>query len=100
LTYILQGAGLVMGGVALLFPQYLGPLIWGSVTLVVDPWNYRRGAVSLLRDLEEGDYGRLGRLLLAGLICGVLWESLNFFARRSGSTPSAASKASKCSRCR
>ena len=80
LTYVLQWVGLVMGGLALFFPHYLAPLIWGSVTLMVDPWNYRRGAVSLLRDLEEGDYGRLGRLLLAGLICGVVWESLNFFA--------------------
>jgi hypothetical protein len=80
LTYALQTIGLVLAGLALLFPYYLAPLIWGSFTLIVDPWNYRRGARSLLRDLEDGNYGLLSRLLLAGLICGVLWESLNFFA--------------------
>jgi hypothetical protein len=72
--------GLALAGLALVFPYYLAPLIWGSFTLIVDPWNYRRGARSLLRDFEEGDLGLIGRLLLAGLICGVVWESLNFFA--------------------
>ena len=80
MTYTLQWIGLVTGGLALLFPYYLAPLVWGSLTLIIDPWNYRRGAVSLLRDLEVGNLGRLGRILLAGLICGVVWESLNFFA--------------------
>jgi len=80
LTYQLQGIGLVLAGVALVFPHYLAPLIWGSFTLLVDPWNYRRGARSLLRDLEKGDLGLMARLLLAGLICGVVWESLNFVA--------------------
>lgn len=80
MTYAIQGVGLLMAGVALIFPYYLGPLIWGSITLLVDPWNYRRGARSLLRDLEHGDYGLLARILLGGLICGVVWESLNFYA--------------------
>jgi len=80
LTYGLQLVGLLTGGAALLFPYYLAPLVWGSFTLIVDPWNYRRGARSLLRDLEDGNVGLLARILLAGLICGVIWESLNFFA--------------------
>lgn len=79
-TYVLQAAGIMTGSIALAFPHYLAPLIWGSFTLIVDPWNYRRGSRSLLRDLEHGDYGLIGRLLLAGLIAGVVWESLNFFA--------------------
>lgn len=80
LSYIIQIVGLVMGGLALIYPTYLAPLIWGSFTFVVDPWNYRRGARSLLRDFEVGDFGLIARLLTAGLICGVVWESLNFFA--------------------
>ncbi|MBI1176844.1 DUF4332 domain-containing protein [bacterium] len=80
LTYTLQFIGGTTAALALLFPYYLAPLVWGSFTLIVDPWNYRRGARSLLRDLEDGNYGLLARLLLAGLICGVVWESLNFFA--------------------
>ncbi|MCH7666893.1 MAG: DUF4332 domain-containing protein [Acidobacteria bacterium] len=80
LTYVLQAVGLLTGGLALLYPYYFAPLVWGSFTLIVDPWNYRRGARSLLRDLENGDYGLIARLLLAGLVCGVVWESLNFLA--------------------
>ena len=80
LTFVLQGVGLATLAVALLFPRYLAPLVWGSFTLLVDPWNYRRGTRSLLRDFEHGDYGLLARLLTAGLVCGVIWESANFFA--------------------
>ncbi|MBI4605827.1 MAG: DUF4332 domain-containing protein [Planctomycetes bacterium] len=79
-SYALQLLGLAMAGAAVAFPRYLGPLIWGSVTLIVDPWNYRRGSRSALRDLEAGDRGGIARLLLAGLLCGLVWEGLNFFA--------------------
>jgi hypothetical protein len=54
--------------------------VWGSLTYLLDPWNYRRGARSLLGDVEAGDWGTLGRLLLAGLCCGLVWESFNFLA--------------------
>ncbi len=80
LSYGLQVLGFGMAGLALLFPYYLAPLIWGSFTFVVDPWNYRRGARSILKDMEAGDWGLLLRVLAAGLLCGVVWESLNFFA--------------------
>lgn len=76
----LQGLGLAMALLAVLFPTYLAPLIWGSLTFLLDPWNYRRGNRSLLRDVEAGDGGAVARLLLAGLISGVVWESLNFAA--------------------
>ena len=54
--------------------------MWGSLTFLVDPWNYRRGARSLLGDVERGDVGIVARLLLAGLVCGLVWESFNFLA--------------------
>ncbi|MGK0217478.1 MAG: hypothetical protein ACI9HE_000956 [Planctomycetota bacterium] len=76
----LQLLGLVMVGLALAFPFYLAPLIWGSLTFLIDPWNYRRGNRSLLRDFEAGDGRAVLRLFLAGLICGLVWESLNFVA--------------------
>ena len=79
-SYAVQGLGAVMAGLAILFPYYLAPLIWGSFTFLVDPWNYRRGARSLLCDLEHGDWGLVARVFLAGLVCGFVWESFNFFA--------------------
>jgi hypothetical protein len=75
-----QALGAAMAAAAVCFPAYLAPLIWGSLSFLIDPLNYRLGARSLLRDVEGGDWGRLARALLAGLICGVIWESLNFWA--------------------
>jgi predicted flap endonuclease-1-like 5' DNA nuclease len=69
-----------MVGLSLVLSEYLAPLVWSSLTLILDPWNYRRGARSLLHDLERGEPGPVTRVLLAGLACGVVWESLNFFA--------------------
>ena len=76
----LQMLGLTMAILAIAFPFYLAPLIWGSFTFLLDPWNYRRGNRSLLRDIEAGDERAVWRLFVAGLISGLIWESLNFFA--------------------
>ncbi len=76
----IQAVGALMIALAILFPRYLAPLVWGSVTFLLDPVNYRRGARSLLADLEAGSFRTIARLLLAGLVCGLLWESFNYFA--------------------
>jgi predicted flap endonuclease-1-like 5' DNA nuclease len=76
----LQILGLAMALLAVAYPFYLAPLIWGSLTFLIDPWNYRRGNRSLLRDFEAGDGRAVARLFLAGLISGLVWESLNFAA--------------------
>jgi hypothetical protein len=55
-------------------------LVWGSLTFLVDPWNYRRGARSILADFERGHLGVVVRLLAAGFLCGLVWESFNFLA--------------------
>jgi hypothetical protein len=54
--------------------------VWGSLSLILDPWNGRNGRRSLLRDLERGEIGHVARVLLGGLLCGVVWESLNSVA--------------------
>jgi hypothetical protein len=63
-----------------LFPEYLAPLIWGSLTFLLDPWNHRRGARSILSDFEARNWGVIARFFAAGLLCGIVWESFNFFA--------------------
>jgi Domain of unknown function (DUF4332) len=75
----------VAGGIAcvalpLLLPQFGFPLIWFA-PIGLDGLNFRRRAPSLLRDLEEGNCGRLLRLLVGGLWAGVVWESVNSVAR-------------------
>lgn len=79
-SWAVQALGAAMAFCAIAFPYYLAPLIWGSFTFLVDPWNYRRGARSILRDIEVRDWGLVARVFVAGLVCGVVWESMNFFA--------------------
>jgi hypothetical protein len=75
-----QTAGGAMLLACLLVPRYAFPLVWGGFVLLIDPFNYRAGAPSLLRDWEEGAPGRTYRLLLSGLLAGLLWEFWNFWA--------------------
>jgi len=65
----------------LLWPDLFFPLTWGSFVFLLEPWNRRHARRSFLRDLEAGEAGPFCRTLLAGLACGVLWETWNFWAR-------------------
>jgi hypothetical protein len=80
LSYAIQGFGALLVALAVSWPYYLAPLIWGSVTFLLDPWSYRRGARSLLSEVEAGELGTLARLLVSGLLCGIVWESFNYFS--------------------
>ncbi|MBP1695656.1 MAG: hypothetical protein H6Q41_844 [Deltaproteobacteria bacterium] len=75
---ILLGAFCLASSV--LVPEYFFPLIWVGFIFLLDPLNYRFGGQSLLKDLEEGNPRRICLLLVAGLICGFLWEFWNFWA--------------------
>lgn len=73
---------LATGGAFLLLalwrPPVFYPLIWGAVTLLLEPWNYRREPESsLFGDVSRGRYGRIVRLLAGGLVVGLVWEALN-----------------------
>ncbi len=61
-------------------PGYFFPLIWIGFIFLLEPFNYRCGGKSLLRDLENGNPRKIYLLLIAGLICGLLWEVWNFWA--------------------
>jgi hypothetical protein len=65
---------------SVLFPPYCFPFIWIGFIFLLEPFNYRMGGTSLLKDLEEGNPRCLYRLLVAGLLCGLLWEFWNFWA--------------------
>jgi len=75
-----MAVGIAMLVLTLLYPRYAFPLVWGGFVLLIDPVNYRAGAPSLLRDLEQGAPGRIYRLLVTGLWAGLLWELWNFWA--------------------
>lgn len=76
----LVGAAMIVATLA--WPRLLFPLVWGAVTLVADPFVYRRAPTrSLLGDLEQGRPGRIVRLLVGGLVIGLVWEVFNIGAR-------------------
>jgi len=79
-------AALILLGVLSLTLPLLAPhqffcLIWVGLIFLLEPLNYRYGGRSLLKDLEGGNPRKLYLLLIAGLICGLLWEFWNFWAR-------------------
>jgi hypothetical protein len=65
---------------SILIPQYFFPSIWMGFIFLLEPFNYWFGGRSLLKDLEEGNPRKIYLLLMAGLICGFLWEFWNFWA--------------------
>jgi predicted flap endonuclease-1-like 5' DNA nuclease len=75
-------SGLGMLAAALLWPQSAFPLTWGFAVFLGDPVCYWLGArtTSLLGQFERGDPRPFLRLLLAGVVCGGLWEFWNFWA--------------------
>jgi hypothetical protein len=77
-----------VGAVCLVVPPLLPaggrPWTFGFVglgfILLLEPLNYRAGRPSLLAAWTRGDRGVVSRWLLAGLLCGVLWEFWNYWA--------------------
>lgn len=66
----------------LVFPRWLYPLTWGAMLLVADPVVYRRRPEwSLIADVERGEWGRVARLMLGGVLIGGIWEGYNFVSR-------------------
>ncbi len=78
----LSWAGGITLGAVLLLPRWLYPLMWGVGLLIADPIVYRRRPdLSLIADLKRGDWGRVTRLMLGGLLIGAIWEGYNYAAR-------------------
>lgn len=76
----LRALGLGMFFLPLALPLYFFPLIWGAFVLILEPWLHAEGEPSLLADLETGNPRAILTTLAAGLLCGLLWESWNFWA--------------------
>lgn len=78
---VVLAGGLLFLVLPLWRPEWFYPLVWGATALLLAPWNHARDpGSSLLGDVERGRYGRIVRLLLAGLAAGIAWEAMNFVA--------------------
>lgn len=74
-------AGLLAGLFPILVREPIGSLtLWLAFWFLLDPINHRLGAPSLIGDWAQGRWTRTLALMLAGLICGFLWEFWNYWA--------------------
>jgi hypothetical protein len=76
---------IIVGVACLVFPIVIhdpsgSVTLWLGPLLLLDPINRAVGAPSILGDWEGGRWGRTIALMAAGLTCGLLWESTNYFA--------------------
>jgi hypothetical protein len=81
----LEWTMILIGAVCVIWPivwpsRYLAAPVWLGFIFLLDPINRRLGADSLFAEAAAGSRDRLINLLLAGLICGVLWEFWNYWA--------------------
>jgi len=77
---IAAGAAMLMWPIARPSPWLAAP-VWLGFIFLLDPINARTGAESIRGDLASGHTGRLVNLLVAGFVCGLIWESWNYWAR-------------------
>ncbi len=74
-------AGAAALGWPLAFPSpYLAAPVFLGFIFLLDPINGRLGGRTLVCDVGFGRCRRGANLVIAGLICGLLWESWNYWA--------------------
>jgi len=84
-----ESAAMIAGAAFLVFPlvvpvqigQYLFAPVWLGFFLLLDPINHRLKLPSIEGDFARGSRGRLYSFLIAGWVCGWLWEFWNYWAR-------------------
>jgi hypothetical protein len=69
--------GLFAQALVFLVPRFAFPLVWVAPFLVFDGLVALRGGPNLVTSLLRASWSLPGRLALAGLLCGFLWESWN-----------------------
>lgn len=80
--WIAVGAGASMLILPIVYPStYLAVPVWLGFIFLLDPLNARAGAESIVGDWRDGHSARLLNLLVAGLICGLVWEFWNYWAQ-------------------
>ncbi|TAN38731.1 MAG: hypothetical protein EPN23_01680 [Verrucomicrobia bacterium] len=69
--------GLALMGV---WPAFLFPLLWLAPLAALTAARVFQGQETIFQGLEKGDWRRIYRLAVAGLICGFFWECWNYFS--------------------
>lgn len=72
--------GFVTLVLTLIIPEIFFGLAWVSVGFIFDGYNYKLGNRSFAGDIEKGYLGSFLASMIAGLLCGILWEFWNNWA--------------------
>ena len=78
-SFLMVG-GLFLFVLTITFPKFCFPFAWIFLMFLLDPINEHLNLPSFLRQWNNESFSDTEKFLLSGLICGVLWESLNFWA--------------------
>jgi hypothetical protein len=82
MLFMMLGAALLV--IPILAPRHIGmylfALVWLGFLFLLEPINHRLLLPSFTNDLARGCRGRLYSFLIAGWICGWLWEFWNYWA--------------------
>jgi hypothetical protein len=78
--FVLIGLLMMIG--AAVAPLWMFPFVWVGLIFLLDPLLYRSSArdESFSAQAEKGDYTLAAQFILAGMVCGLLWEFWNFWA--------------------
>ena len=77
---VAAGAALLV--IPIVYPStWLAAPVWLGFIFLLDPLNASLGAESIRGDLRHGRRQRLVNLSLGGLVCGIIWECWNYWAR-------------------
>src|SRR5439155_1682184 len=83
-----QRVMILFGAVCLILPlalpystaAHLFALVWVGFIFLLDPINHRLCLPSIMGDFSIGRRSRFYSLLIAGWVCGFLWEFWNYWA--------------------
>lgn len=64
----------------IILPEYFFPLVWLCFIFILEPINYKKNIVSLLKEMENDNWRNFWCWCLAGFTAGFVWEFLNFYA--------------------
>jgi hypothetical protein len=79
-VYLMLPLGIITFILPILIPLYFFWMVWLTFFFFFEPINYLRKQPSILRYLEKNNLSVVLSLLLAGIICGLLWEFFNYFS--------------------
>jgi hypothetical protein len=72
--------GLLLFVILMFFPSQFFFLAWIFLIPIIEGYSYAKGRWCFMGDLERGEAGNLISSVLSGLVCGLLWETWNYWA--------------------